>query len=328
MMATCDSIQNHKPTRSGTSDVTHCADLALSITPPRTPTAAASAAHKLYSQIRHIHTSLATLPSLAPGEQINELLTRLVNLCIVPYGVDFTADFLAIPGVAALCDTLRPLCSAAEGELENYWALQILRDARTQANQQCEPSALLRSFPYHQNYLDLSRLECCTLDAFLPHAPRNVAFIGSGPLPLTSLCMLDRYPQVAVHNIDRDSSALQVSQELCQQLGHGARMSFVCEDITRPSTNGTDWLSFEVVFLAALVGTDTESKMSILTSLAGKLRPGSLVVARSAWGLRTVLYPSLELSANIEDTGLEVLVEVHPWTKVVNSIVVFRVKER
>lgn len=29
----------------------------------------------------------------------------------------------------------------------------------------------------------------------------------------------------------------------------------------------------------------------------------------------------------MERTGLEVLVEVHPWTKVVNSVVVMRVKE-
>jgi nicotianamine synthase len=30
----------------------------------------------------------------------------------------------------------------------------------------------------------------------------------------------------------------------------------------------------------------------------------------------------------MENAGLEVLVEVHPWTKVVNSVVVFRVRGR
>tara|TARA_R110002003_G_scaffold351_11_gene18946 strand:+ start:4316 stop:4420 length:105 start_codon:yes stop_codon:yes gene_type:complete len=34
------------------------------------------------------------------------------------------------------------------------------------------------------------------------------------------------------------------------------------------------------------------------------------------------------LTDDIEKAGLEVLVEVHPWTKVVNSVVVMRVKER
>jgi nicotianamine synthase len=36
----------------------------------------------------------------------------------------------------------------------------------------------------------------------------------------------------------------------------------------------------------------------------------------------------LELGETLEKVGLEMLVEVHPWTKVVNSVIVFRVKER
>jgi nicotianamine synthase len=103
--------------------------------------------------------------------------------------------------------------------------------------------------------------------------------------------MLDRYPAVTVHNVDRDADALRVSQELCQALGYAPRMSFSCEDISLPAASETNWSAFDVVFLAALVGTDNESKLDILTALGGKLREGSLVVARSAWGLRKVLYP-------------------------------------
>jgi nicotianamine synthase len=112
--------------------------------------------------------------------------------------------------------------------------------------------------------------------------------------------MLDRYPDASVHNIDRDVGALQVSQELSERLGY-AGMSFACEDVTT-NTTATDWASFEVVFLAALVGTDTASKMGILESLARKLRPGALVVARSAQGLRSVLYP-VSLLALLKDDG-------------------------
>lgn len=102
--------------------------------------------------------------------------------------------------------------------------------------------------------------------------------------------MLDRYSDASVHNIDRDADALDVSRELCATLGYGG-MTFSCEDITTSSDSRTDWACFDVVFLAALVGTDTQSKVSILSSLARKLRPGALVVARSAQGLRSVLYP-------------------------------------
>jgi len=101
--------------------------------------------------------------------------------------------------------------------------------------------------------------------------------------------MLDRYPHASVLNIDRDLEALKASQDLCERLGYTG-MSFAYEDVTSESTMG--WAAFDVVFLAALVGTNTESKIDILASLAKDLTPGTLVVARSAQGLRSVLYPA------------------------------------
>ena len=70
-------------------------------------------------------------------------------------------------------------------------------------------------------------------------------------------------------------------------------MSFACADVSAEdsASETTKWDEFDVVFLAALVGMDTSSKLAILGSLARKLRPGALVVARSAKGLRSVLYP-------------------------------------
>jgi nicotianamine synthase len=95
-----------------------------------------------------------------------------------------------------------------------------------------------------------------------------------------------------VYNVDRDTSALQVSESLCKLLGYGDRMSFACEDITEESPSSKpDWQSCQVVLLAALVGTDTYAKLNILKSMAKKLMPGTLVVARSAQGMRSVLYP-------------------------------------
>jgi nicotianamine synthase len=169
--------------------------------------------------------------------------------------------------------------------------------------------SLLSTFPYHQNYIDLSRLECSILESFLPvHAPETrpspskIAFIGSGPLPFTSFCVLDRYPNAIVHNVDRDTSALQISERLASKLGYGKKMSFLSEDVSVEQSdavsNGekfkeekTNWKEYQVVFLAALVGMNTSAKLAILTSLAAKLEPGTLVVARSARGLRTLLYP-------------------------------------
>lgn len=155
----------------------------------------------------------------------------------------------------------------------------------------------LDQFPYYQNYIDLCRLECSALDAFLVSPPTQVAFIGSGSLPLSSICMLNHYTNLQVHNIDRDEPALRKSQDLCGRLGYS--MTISCEDVTvgqipplpERAASMSNWLSFDVVFLAALVGMNTASKLAILSSLACKLRPGTIIVARSAQGLRSVLYP-------------------------------------
>ncbi|KAF1846284.1 Nicotianamine synthase [Cucurbitaria berberidis CBS 394.84] len=302
-------------------------------TPLTTPTELALSAHQLFTEIESIYNELRTIASLAPRDRVNNLLTRLVSLCISPHSTTFMSHFSSILGVKELCADLRPLCAAAEGELERHWARRIIDST---ANIQGEgpnqdTKSLLHTFPYYQNYIDLSRLECSILEASLACSstpPAKIAFIGSGPLPLTSLCVSDRYPNATVHNIDRDASALEVSQELCNQLGYGPRMTFADEDVSQvDSKEKKDWKTFEVVFLAALVGMDTHSKLSILSSLALKLQPGTLVVIRSAQGLRSVLYPVFELTDDIEKIGYEVLVESHPWTKVVNSIIVLRVKE-
>ncbi|ORY06895.1 Nicotianamine synthase [Clohesyomyces aquaticus] len=321
-----------------------------------------SSAHDLFQQIQSIYLSLIRLPNLAPGPQINSLLTRVVDLCTTPRSEEFTNYVLRIKNMDILCANLRTICGTAEGELEAYWARRFLNSPPPFPNL---TTTLLTTFPYHTNYLDLSALECSALEAFLPPSSSttttlHIAFLGSGPLPLTSYCMLDRYPHATVHNIDRSTDALRVSHSLTEILGYAGRMTFQCLDVSLPLTvttphyakNGStmeneigvnaiigngegktegesqDWGKFDIVFLAALVGTDTRSKLEILANVARALRPGTLVVVRSAWGLRGVLYPVLELSEEVFRIGFEVLVVVHPWTEVVNSVIVLRVRER
>ena len=100
-------------------------------TPPTTPTPAAAAAHQIHTEIQSIYEKLSVLPSLEPGEQVNCLLTRLVNLCISPCSADVLSHLAKINGFQTLCERLRPLCATAEGELENHWAQQIIQNTQT-----------------------------------------------------------------------------------------------------------------------------------------------------------------------------------------------------
>jgi nicotianamine synthase len=105
--------------------------VAHTITPPRTPTATTTAAHALFSEIEEINDTLSVLTNLLPGDEVNRLLTRLVDLCIKSYSADFTTQFFSIRGVAELCESLRSLCATAEGKLEAYWAWRIILEAQT-----------------------------------------------------------------------------------------------------------------------------------------------------------------------------------------------------
>lgn len=95
---------------------------------------------------------------------------------------------------------LRNLCAQAECHLESHWAELISSGATTREGMLCYPlqtknnltnnavQNLLSTFPYYSNYVDLTRLELAALQAVDPMPPQKIAFIGSGPMPLTSLC--------------------------------------------------------------------------------------------------------------------------------------------
>lgn len=156
---------------------------------------------------------------------------------------------------------------------------------------------MLLKFTYYDNYVDLVRMELnaissVTLDE--QEGPLQLAVLGSGPLPLTSLCILEtlnkqKNQSVCIHNIDHDPWAISTSTELCRRLGHSPNtMCFHCVDVKSPSL---DLYAFDVVYLAALVGTSREQKHDLVLDLVSRMRPGALLMLRSAHSLRGLMYP-------------------------------------
>ncbi|KAH8723857.1 Nicotianamine synthase [Phaeosphaeriaceae sp. PMI808] len=144
-------------------------------------------------------------------------------------------------------------------------------------------------FPYHANYTALTALELAALTPHLASPLTSLLFIGCGPLPLSSICMAAALPGLRIHNIDRDAAALAASRGLQARLGFD--MTFGEGDVEGDWGVAGEWMGFDVVVLAALVGRDTRSKMGVLGRVAGRVRDGCLVVVRSARGLRGLLYP-------------------------------------
>jgi nicotianamine synthase len=157
---------------------------------------------------------------------------------------------------------------------------------------------LLNNFPYYENYIDLTKLELGAISLASPKTcHRRFAFIGCGPLPLTSLCILCQLhvqkaqdaKQPFVLNIDWNPDAICCATNLCERLGvPETSMAFLCDHAGNPQKGLCD---FDVVYVAALVGSTSKEKREIFSAVLKRMRPGALLVVRTAHALRTLLYP-------------------------------------
>lgn len=295
---------------SGRLTVRSCghADTGSTSTGTTTAGTGTTTAAAVVAQVRELHHELSRRPTLTPGPDTDALFGRLVALATDPDAARDADAVLADPAVAALLGDLRRLCADGEFELERYWTRRIVGNA--------DPRAELARFPYHGNYRDLTRLEHHTVAGVRAEPVRRVLFVGSGPLPLTSLLLAQEYG-CRVDNVDIDADAAALGAELTAALG-AEGLTFRVGDVEQdPALD-----DYDLVYLAALAGLEPDAKLRLLAHLGRCLRPGTLVLARSAHSLRALLYPVLDPDAL---PGLETLAVVHPYTDVVNSVVVAQV---
>ncbi len=255
-------------------------------------------------RIVHLTDQLAALPHLGPDPRTNALFGDLVQAVLA--APDRRArEILAHPEVDNRRDTVRDLSARGETALEHAWAEHIVAAP--------DPRAALGAFPYLDNYRRLTALEV----GLLTHsggAPTSVAVLGCGPLPLSTLGYADALGCPVV-GLDRDLAAVTRARQVAARVG-STRVRFEQADAADVGLTG-----YDAVVLAALVGETPSAKAGILRRMADSMRPGALLLARSARGLRTLLYPPVDLTAM---PGFEVLEVVHPTDDVINSVVVAR----
>ena len=255
-------------------------------------------------RIVRLTDQLAALPHLRPAPRTNSLFGDLVQTVLATPDRQ-ALDILAHPQVEGRKTVIRDLSARGETELEHTWAERIATAP--------DPGAALAEFPYLDNYHRLTALEA----RLLTHAggtPTSVAVLGCGPLPLSTVGYADALG-CSVVGLDRDPTAVALAQRVTARIGT-ARVRFEQADAT-----DVDLTAHDAVVLAALVGESPSAKATILRQMAGAMRPGAMLLARSARGLRTLLYPPVDLNAM---PGFEVLEVVHPTDDVVNSVVVAR----
>lgn len=265
-----------------------------------------ASARAVIAAIIDICGRLDGLADLQPGREVNYLFDAMVRLVLTTPRAQ--ADIaLRHPTIIALTPVLQRLCASGECALERSWADRIANSA--------SPAAELARFPYVANYRQLVRMETGVLASAIARPTRRLAFVGCGPLPLSSIEHAEETG--TVENIDRDPQAVLAATEVLTALG-APNGRFRCADVL-----DVDVSEYDVIVLAALVGTTPEHKAAIVRHLANAMAPGALLLARSTYGLRTLLYPAIPQECW---ERFDVLNVVHPANDIVNSVIVARAK--
>lgn len=266
----------------------------------------------LVQKIAGLAAAIGKLPSLSPSPEVNALFTGLVEACIPPSRVDVGE---LGPEAQDMRARLIRLCADAEGHLEAHYS-DLLAAFEN-------PLDHLALFPYFNNYIKLSQLEYGLLARHVHGpAPARVAFVGSGPLPLSSLVLAASHlPAASFDNYDICGEANERARRLVRaDEDVGARMSFHTSDVVDVTR---ELAAYDVVFLAALVGMAAEEKARVVEHLGRHMAPGAALVVRSAHGARGFLYPVVD-PEEIRRGGFDVLAVHHPEDEVINSVIIAR----
>ncbi|KAL4280947.1 hypothetical protein GQ457_03G045100 [Hibiscus cannabinus] len=263
----------------------------------------------LIARLIQLHARISKLESLRPSKQVNTLFTHLVKLCTLPSDIDIKV----LPqDVLHMRENLILVCGQAEGLLELEFATFLSKFPRPLNN--------LTLFPYYGNYVELASLEYRILCDNGVVQPKKVAFVGSGPMPLTSIVMATHHMK-STHfdNFDVDEAANDVARELVASDSKlEKRMKFVTRDIMEVRE---ELAEYDCIFLAALVGMNKEQKLKIIGHIRKYMKAGGFLLVRSANGARAFLYPVVD---EADLPGFELLSVFHPTNEVINSVVLVR----
>ncbi|KAI3803919.1 hypothetical protein L1987_32084 [Smallanthus sonchifolius] len=267
----------------------------------------------LVQKVCQIYDQISKLETLKPSKYVDTLFTQLVLTCIPPSSIIISNLPNNIQEIRA---KLIRLCGEAEGHLEAHFSTLL-------ATNFSSPLDNLDVFPYYSNYLKLSRVEYDILNEHYSATTgplKRVAFVGSGPLPLTSIVLATYHlKETTFHNYDINPTANAMACRLVStDPDLSQRMVFHTSDILDVTH---ELKEYDVVFMAALVGMDVDEKVKVVQHLEKYMAPESILMVRSAHGARAFLYPVVDPQ---DLQGFEVLSVFHPVDDVINSVVIAR----
>lgn len=272
----------------------------------------------LLLQLVNVYYQVLALPSLAPSPKVNQTFSELVSLCLqirVPSGhlAAHLDEACQKNNSNFNVHSLISRAMEAEGCMERYWAgtLAVAEDIENE----------MRSFWYWDNYASLTKYELDSLRAAGCSTFRRVAFVGSGPLPLTAI-LIAQETKSHVVLYDRDSEANDLAANWIRRLPQGKGMepfSFRNADVWHVTPE--EFAQYDVIWIAASVGMDGKEKCAVVEHVMKGMKPDAFLAIRSVEMGCSLLYPEVQRS---ELGEVNILRHDVPPQGVVNSVIVLK----
>lgn len=253
--------------------------------------------------LRPVIDTVLNLTTYVPSDQVNQAMGSLVETVIKTQGNEMNKlatnqQILAV----------RHISTEAESELEKFWARQIIASAA--------PLETLASFPYIENYTELTKREVALVQqsGLSLNSNHKALIVGSGPLPLSAY-ELHLQTGASIDHVDSSHDAISLCEQLMTKLGITSSRYY---EALGQAVKLED--TYDLILIAALAGDTAEDKQKIISTVLPHLRDGGRIVLRSAKGSRTLLYPGVKSD---EIRNVKLLKEYHPTDYIINSVFVY-----
>lgn len=195
-----------------------------------------------------------------PDEVHDVHLKGLNRLAAASVGEEVVEELMRDPDLQSAIERISRLKRLNGLSLEVQFATSLLAVP--------DPQDRLLHFVYSPNYVALARMEREGADL---QPGDRVVFLGSGPLPLTLVCLWRDHGIEGV-GVEQDESRAALSQAVIEKLGLEAHIEIICGNhFDRSMERPCDLI---------MVGADAMPKTEIFAHLAGILEPGRMVSYR------------------------------------------------
>ncbi len=129
---------------------------------------------------------------------------------------------------------------------------------------------------------------------------RRIMVVGSGPLPLTALC-IGATLDVRVTCVERDAECHDLARQLITMSGLDEKFESINADIL----DLTEFDGYDAIVGVVLLGVSTggqqeSTKATIAHHIIDRMSPGMRMVLRDPHGLGKLLYPSVDLASSAQ----------------------------